>query len=140
MANNPYVNKVIKADGTVLIDISDATATESTVASGVTFYKANGQKATGTLEVTTLYRQYWTSNNSMSVTLAANGKTYLLWCASPDGSDAGAIADETYGAMIIVSNGEYIVQHKGTEITVDETSGTLTVSSNTNIAMAIVEV
>ena len=48
MANNPYVNKVQKADGTVLIDISDTTAVASDVASGKCFYTADGAKVQGT--------------------------------------------------------------------------------------------
>ena len=139
MASNTYVNKVQLADGRTLLDISDTTATEAAVLSGYAFYKANGQKVTGTLEVTTMYRQFWSSNNSMSVTLTDNSKTYLMWCAASESGDAGAIADEDFGCVVIVSNGKYIVQHKGTNITVDETSGTLTVTSTENIAMAIVE-
>ena len=43
------VNKVVYSGSTVM-DISDTTATESTVVKGKTFYKANGVKATGTAE------------------------------------------------------------------------------------------
>lgn len=48
MANNPYVNKVVY-DGTTLIDITDTTATESDVAQGVVFYKADGTRSIGTM-------------------------------------------------------------------------------------------
>lgn len=47
MANNPYVNKVVYGDKT-LIDISDTTATEDKILEGYTAYGANGQKITGT--------------------------------------------------------------------------------------------
>lgn len=48
MANNPYVNKVIKADGTTIIDISDTTAVAADVAKNKWFYTAQGQKIQGT--------------------------------------------------------------------------------------------
>lgn len=48
MANNPYVNKVIKADGTTIIDISDTTAAAADVAVGKYFYTAAGAKVEGT--------------------------------------------------------------------------------------------
>lgn len=47
MAINPYVNKVVYGDDTVM-DISDTTATESDVADGAVFYKANGARSVGT--------------------------------------------------------------------------------------------
>lgn len=47
MATNPYVNKVIYGDDTVM-DISDTTANEGDVAEGEIFYKGSGQRATGT--------------------------------------------------------------------------------------------
>lgn len=43
------INKVVYSGSTVM-DITDTTATESTVVKGKTFYKANGVKATGTAE------------------------------------------------------------------------------------------
>lgn len=47
MANNPYVNKVVKSDGTTIIDISDSTVTAADLAEGVTAYDASGAKITG---------------------------------------------------------------------------------------------
>lgn len=47
MANNPYVNKVVYGNNTVM-DISDTTAEEADVASGAVFYKASGARSVGT--------------------------------------------------------------------------------------------
>ena len=46
MAVNPYVNKVMFGNQTVM-DISDTDAQESDVANGKVFYKASGQRSTG---------------------------------------------------------------------------------------------
>lgn len=48
MANNPYVNKVQKADGTVIIDISDTTATAESILAGYGAYGADGAWIDGT--------------------------------------------------------------------------------------------
>ena len=49
MANNPYVNKVQKADGTTIIDITPTTATASDVSQGKYFFTASGELTLGTL-------------------------------------------------------------------------------------------
>ena len=100
---------------------------------------SNGAWALSNNAVTTLYRQFWTSTDSISLTLAQDGKTYYIWCAASTSGNSGAIGDASFGALIFVSNGTYVVLHKGTEITIDETSSVLTVTSTANIAMAIVE-
>lgn len=51
MASNPYPNKVEKADGTILMDISDTTATEEDVLNGKYFYKASGAKSQGSATI-----------------------------------------------------------------------------------------
>lgn len=48
MANNPYVNKVQKADGTTLIDLTSDTAVASDVAAGKYFHLATGERVAGT--------------------------------------------------------------------------------------------
>lgn len=49
MATNPYVNKVVYGNQTVM-DISDTDAQESDVVAGKTFYKGNGQRSSGTAD------------------------------------------------------------------------------------------
>jgi hypothetical protein len=53
MATNPYVNKVVFGETTV-IDISPTTAVEADVAQGKIFYKASGAQAVGTSQGGTL--------------------------------------------------------------------------------------
>ena len=48
MASNPYVNKVYKADGTKIIDISDSTIDEESVLEGYVGYDAAGRRFEGT--------------------------------------------------------------------------------------------
>lgn len=49
MATNPYVNKVVYGNQTVM-DISDTTAEEANVSSGEVFYKASGARSVGTAD------------------------------------------------------------------------------------------
>jgi len=49
MATNPYVNKVVYGDQTVM-DISDTTAEAADVASGEVFYTASGARSVGTAD------------------------------------------------------------------------------------------
>lgn len=55
MAENPYVNKVQKADGTVIMDISNDTATPSDVLNGVTFHDRSGSPQTGSVITHNVY-------------------------------------------------------------------------------------
>ena len=51
MANNPYPNRVEKADGTTLMDISDTTATPEDVLNDKYFYTASGAKSQGSATI-----------------------------------------------------------------------------------------
>lgn len=85
------------------------------------------------------YRQYWDSTDYASLELSSNGKTYLVWSSGLSGGTAGGIMDSEYGAVILVSNGEYAVIHKGNSIQVTVANGTLTIESDIAIKMAVIE-
>ena len=61
MASNPYVNKVVYGNDTVM-DISDTTAEEADVVAGKTFYKKSGARATGTAD-------YYSPNDTAETTI-----------------------------------------------------------------------
>ena len=47
MASNPYCNKVVLGDGTVLINLTDDTVTAADVLSGVYFHLPSGARTQG---------------------------------------------------------------------------------------------
>lgn len=49
MANNPYTNKVVLADGRTLIDLTEDTVSADRMLSGTTAHDRSGQTITGTL-------------------------------------------------------------------------------------------
>jgi len=82
MASNPYVNKVVFGNQTVM-DISDTDAEEADVVEGKTFYKKNGARAAGTAS-------YYSPNDTASTDIAdddlvpfyddsASAKKNTLW-------------------------------------------------------------
>ena len=48
MASNQYVNKVVLADGTTLIDLTSDDVTRASVLSGIKFHLPSGEATTGT--------------------------------------------------------------------------------------------
>ena len=82
MASNPYVNKVVYGNDTIM-DISDTTAEEADVVAGKTFYKKSGARATGTAD-------YYSPNDTAETAIddadyfpyydsSATGKRKSLW-------------------------------------------------------------
>lgn len=102
------------------------------------FLRGDGTWAT--VAGSSLYRQFWDDTNQIELELDNDGKTYLVWCAASTAGTSGEIGDATYGALIFVSDGKYSIVNKGSGITVTKSSDQLTISSTTNIAMAIVEI
>lgn len=77
MASNPYTNKVQLADGTVVMDITDTTATAADVVAGKYFYTASGQKVAGTLDVLNTFFPVGSVYISLSSTAPSFGGTWV---------------------------------------------------------------
>lgn len=86
MANNPYVNKVVK-EGTTLIDLSTDTALAADVASGKYFHLATGERVQGTASggggggASNFVHGEFTTNSSagvQSVTIPYTGSGYPI--------------------------------------------------------------
>lgn len=70
MANN----KVELANGTVLVDLTDATASADKILAGYTAYGAAGTKLTGTVNI----QHYYVGNTEPSSSLGEDGDIYLM--------------------------------------------------------------
>ena len=88
MASNQYVNKVVYG-GDTLIDITGTTAVESDVASGKTFFKADGSQATGTA-----------SGGSSGGDVYQDGDGYLVLSDDP-------LEQITVESLSVTANGTY---------------------------------
>lgn len=130
MANNPYVNKVVLGNQTVM-DISDTDAEEADVVEGKTFYKKTGARATGTasyyspndtaetaINDTDYFPFYDTSATAKRKTLWSNIKTKLK--AYFDGiysTFSGSYNDlEDKPTIPSVGNGTLTIQKNGTNV------------------------
>ena len=127
MANNPYVNKVIYGNQT-LIDTTGDTAVASDVASGKTFHSATGEQLTGTKTAPTSI----TPSNASPVALSSSGeyaptesgyaiKQYTNVDPNPSGGGTGTYhITNTNDARIFKSEG-WIVPDR-TEVTPSNSS------------------
>ena len=86
MATNPYVNKVVKSDGTTIMDISDSTVTEEMLPQNIIAYDASGKRLVGPEPPTTWQiLQRKVRNNDMSDIIIGDqytcsyGSSNLTW-------------------------------------------------------------
>lgn len=101
MATNPYPNKVEKADGTVLLDISDTSAIASDVLLGKEFYLATGEKVHGQLAIVQGSFTSKSSSGVVTVDIPYDGDGYpiaFIICL-----DGGSTSDSTAKRYAIVS-------------------------------------
>lgn len=130
MANNPYVNKVQKADGTVLIDLTSDTVTANVLLSGATAHSASGASITGSIasksssdlsvsgDTVTVPAGYYASQASASVSSGS------ITNNTSGGTSSGTI---NRGNQIKVGAGYY---PNDLYYTAQSNSGTYTVSSS----------
>ena len=144
MASNPYVNKVQKADGTTVLDISDTTAVASDVATGKYFYLATGQKVQGSITTMTLptsASSSATSGYTLKATISRSTSDQYI------NIPAGYNASGAYYKFSKVSNGtagtptatKGTVSNHAVSVTpsVTNTTGYITGSTKTGTAVSV---
>lgn len=90
-------------------------------------------------DLTGLYREFWDSTDSIQIQLLNNGKIYLVVCSGILEESVGPLMDSEYGAIILIANGDYGVIHKGSEISISVSSNIMTIETDSNISMGIIE-
>lgn len=105
------VNKVVYS-GDTLMDITDTTATESSVVKGKTFYKANGVKATGTAEYEPLIVKFnrtlavvsWTAyGNYFRQTVMGSQETNAKFDLQFDIAQLAQLAEDGVTAIVAIN-------------------------------------
>lgn len=111
MATNPYVNKVVKSDGTTIIDISDSTVTEVTLTEGFTAYDATGKKITGIAPVSSWggLQQKVRNNDMAGISIGdqytcEQGSGELTWDVIGKNIDTPANPNLTYALTLRVDS------------------------------------
>ena len=105
------INKVVYS-GDTLMDISDTTATESSVVKGKAFYKANGVRATGTAEYEPLIVKFnstlavasWTAyGNYFRQTVMGSQETNAKFDLQFDIAQLAQLAEDGVTAIVAIN-------------------------------------
>lgn len=138
MANNPYVNKVVYGNQT-LIDISDTTAAASDVAQGKYFYLNTGQKVQGSASTGSIVISDTTDTHGGTIRTITTGQTVNLQTKTitPTSSQQTVTPDTGYTGFseVIVEassgGGGYITQDQDGYIVLSPTNGVPTLINKT---------
>lgn len=106
MAENENINKVVYGNQT-LIDITDTTANENSVADGEVFYKASGARSTGTMQYVKTITFNGTINSpdgNKDISLTETDPTVPSWAKQSTkptytASEVGAIPDTSVATL-----------------------------------------
>lgn len=136
MANNPYVNQVGLADGTILIDLTSDTAERADVLSGKYFHLKTGERTTGTC----VFDSDTTDANA-SASEILSGRTAYVNKVKITGTmpNNGAVS-----GVISTANGSYTIPagyHNGLgSVSIDSTEQAKIIASNIKSGVTILGV
>ena len=136
MANNPYVNQVGLADGTILIDLTSDTAERADVLSGKYFHLKTGERTTGTCAFDSD-----TTDANASASEILSGRTAYVNKVKITGTmpNNGAVS-----GVISTANGSYTIPagyHNGLgSVSIDSTEQAKIIASNIKSGVTILGV
>lgn len=136
MANNPYVNQVGLADGTILIDLTSDTAERADVLSGKYFHLKTGERTTGTCAFDSD-----TTDANASASEILSGRTAYVNKVKITGTmpNNGAVS-----GVISTVNGSYTIPagyHNGLgSVSIDSTEQAKIIASNIKSGVTILGV
>jgi len=138
LAENPFFNRVDERNGSVIMDISDTTATANDVLSGKKFYSASGAPTIGTLVLDTITTATVELGNSVSL---SPGNIELSFDVSKTGyTPIGIIGYNLFNRGIadkIFLSG--MIVHENTAIFYGKVSENITIGASANVTIIYIK-